>query len=239
MRLTVLGAFFSASALLLLPTLPEAKSDIFDEVMANPPGARAPVQPMSETNVQRMIAARRIVCQELKCKNVEVSSGITLKDQSGKTRAQFGTDRSGKIGMALLDGGGEPRFAATVSEDGLLSAYFGAPKHLLASFSVSEHGVLIALQDRTGQPRISILAAHEGRPQIGLSDAKGVMRVAVELADDGTPSLSLFDDQAKTRAVLGASHIQAVKTGEQTRTAESSLVLFDKTGAIIGSFPER
>jgi hypothetical protein len=51
------------------------------------------------------------------------------------------------------------------------------------------------------------------------------------------PSVNLLDNHEKTRAVLGSVDLRTIKTGATERTAESSLVLFDKQGKVIFQAP--
>ena len=51
------------------------------------------------------------------------------------------------------------------------------------------------------------------------------------------PSLRLIDTQGKTRTVLGTTDLVNTKTDQETKTAPSSLVLFDKDGKVLWKAP--
>jgi hypothetical protein len=68
-------------------------------------------------------------------------------------------------------------------------------------------------------------------------DAHGEEQAILGPASDGSPNLSLWDAAGKARAVLGAISVPALKTTEQRKRAESSLVLFDKDERVIWVAP--
>jgi hypothetical protein len=49
--------------------------------------------------------------------------------------------------------------------------------------------------------------------------------------------VALFDKDGKQRAALGSTDLVTVKTGAEQRTAESSLVLFDRERKVIFKAP--
>ncbi len=61
-------------------------------------------------------------------------------------------------------------------------------------------------------------------------DSQGKVCAALGLKSDGTSALALRDKDGKGRAVLGTTELETIRTGESGKTAESSLVLFDKDG---------
>ena len=77
----------------------------------------------------------------------------------------------------------------------------------------------------------------DGSPSLDLRDAAGKTRADLSLYPDGTPALDLSDAAGKVRAVLGITSTEVVRTGEERRRSESSLVLFDKDGKVIWQAP--
>jgi hypothetical protein len=84
--------------------------------------------------------------------------------------------------------------------------------------------------------RISLSVSRNGLPQLTLSDGEGRGRAVLSIRD-GRPWLSLSDEDGTCRAVLGSVGLETVKTGETRKTAESSLVLFDKEGKVLWQAP--
>jgi hypothetical protein len=62
------------------------------------------------------------------------------------------------------------------------------------------------------------------------------IRARLWLDSDG-PNLSLYDKKGNIRATLGSTSLETIRTGTATKTAESSLVLFDKKGKVLWSAP--
>ena len=77
----------------------------------------------------------------------------------------------------------------------------------------------------------------EDSPFLILYDKGLRNRAQLSLSEDGSPSLSLLDKDWETRAVLGSTSLEVTKTGAVTKTAPSSLVLFDKEGKVIFQAP--
>jgi hypothetical protein len=96
---------------------------------------------------------------------------------------------------------------------------------------------LLKLSDQEGKGRTTIGLATHGEPALTLADKEEKLRMGIGLDTQGEPLLTLFDREGKERAVLGSTQLQQVKTGASERTAESSLVLFDKEGRVIFRAP--
>ena len=62
-------------------------------------------------------------------------------------------------------------------------------------------------------------------------------RVLLGLSDDDAPFLALRDKDGQTRAVLGRTGLESIKTGAVDQRAESSLVLFDREGKVLWQAP--
>ena len=90
------------------------------------------------------------------------------------------------------------------------------------------------------QPFLSISSNKGGSVQlegntVELTRAR-VPRIRLSVDDDG-PSIDLLDKNWHTRATLGSTSLTATRTGAVKKTAESSLVLFDKDDKVIWSTP--
>ncbi len=62
-------------------------------------------------------------------------------------------------------------------------------------------------------------------------------RTTLAISPDGSASLELYDKDGNKRAVLGSTSLETTRTGTVTKTAESSLVLFDKKGKVLWKAP--
>ena len=87
------------------------------------------------------------------------------------------------------------------------------------------------------QIRAMLHVSEDGSPILEFADAEGKDRARLALKEDGSPYLCLADAERKIRAVLGSTSLVATKTGAVTKTAASSLVLFDKEGKVIFQAP--
>ena len=96
-------------------------------------------------------------------------------------------------------------------------------------------GAVLSVQMRVlaGAPAQKVVKA--GRFEV--VDSRGKLRAMLSMMPDGRPVLSLHDKDGRIRAVLGATELEAIRTGESTKTAESSLVLFDKDGKVMWRAP--
>jgi hypothetical protein len=138
--------------------------------------------------------------------------GLTLYDENGKDRARLAVDGPGPE-LRLLDENGKTRAALGVTKD----------------------GPVLGLADENGKSRAALTALKDG-PRLGLWDENGNPRAGMSAFKDG-PVLVLFDEDGEARAVIGNAALETIKTGDTTRTAESSVVLFDKEGKVIWQAP--
>ena len=75
-------------------------------------------------------------------------------------------------------------------------------------------------------------------PSLILSDTQGKPLVDLSAMTEIGASVTLSDTEGKARAVLGTTGLVDTKTGEETKTAPSSLVLFDKDGKVLWQAPK-
>ena len=94
----------------------------------------------------------------------------------------------------------------------------------------------LALYDEKGTMRVGV-SLMLGSPLITLYDEEGTGRAGLSLFPDGSPSITLHDEKGKVRAALGTTSLEATRTGAMEKRAESSLVLFDKDGKVLGEAP--
>ena len=124
-------------------------------------------------------------------------------------------------------------FRVVHADSGLAMGAFGYRGEIpgltegLTQLSVGGFGDRVTISAGTSHPSIAVRAA-------------GVVLPAIELGitDDG-PKIQLSDLDANLRAVLGATAIEGVLTGETRTLAASSLVLFDQEGNVIYQAPPR
>jgi hypothetical protein len=95
----------------------------------------------------------------------------------------------------------------------------------------------LGLLDQEGKARSFFGLGPHGEPALALFDQEGKARMAINLGTKGEPALTLADQEERERAMLGSAELKRVMTGSTERTAESSLVLFDKEGRVIFQAP--
>ena len=103
----------------------------------------------------------------------------------------------------------------------------------------------LELQDATGDdqagPQFATLDGSGLLIHTGLAYLRGTkgkkLRAHLGLNEQGNAALTLWDKNKKSRAVLGATSLQTIKTEEVTMRPESSLVLFDKDGKVMWQAP--
>ena len=124
---------------------------------------------------------------------------------------------------------------------------------ILASIETYHRGGVFELRDGSGGGIIINIHAATRGPVMRLSDGKG-RRAEFLFANNGpflrltgkqtkmevnnsASSLNLYDKDGNKRAVLGGTSLVTTGTGTEIKTAESSLVLFDKKGKVIWKAP--
>jgi len=149
------------------------------------------------------------VAEEVRARRFEVV------DDAGKLRALLAVRPDGGPGLVLYDAAETNRAILFERENG--EAYLG-------------------LCDAAGTTRASLSVTKDSQPGLDLYDAAGKVRARLTLAG-GSPVLALADAAGNERATLGSTILEVVKTGEERRRAESSLVLFDKDGKVMWKVP--
>jgi hypothetical protein len=108
------------------------------------------------------------------------------------------------------------------------------------TLSVSEDRSGLEVRDEKSSWRASLLTGENDAPFLAMWDKEGEMTVHLGYQPaeaDAGPSLSLSDQEGHVRATLGSTELVTVKTGATQRTAESSLVLFDRENKVIFKAP--
>jgi hypothetical protein len=144
--------------------------------------------------------------------------------------------RDGAAGTdtACLEAGPTMQLRLTDADSGDSVLYpvhlaFGAGKQI-------EDSSLASMAAREARYRLS-LGLEGGWPTLQFMDGGGEYRTIMDLGPDGSPSLEFRDRKGTARAVLGTAGLRTVRTGSTERTAESSLVLFDKDGKVLWRAP--
>jgi hypothetical protein len=168
----------------------------------------------------------------------------------------------GKTGQVRAELGVEPDERAELS----LRAPDGTLRTVLATADANPRNVkttsLLTMADADGKRRVSLFVQADGTPDLDLLDKEEDARAGLVVVDDrpflvmtdkerrvtvhlgypiaggGGPALSLWDQEAQVRAVLGSIELMNTKTGATERTAESSLVLFDRENKVIFKAPQ-
>ena len=160
-----------------------------------------------------LVAAVVLLSGQAKGKNLqdlEVRS-LTLKDKAGKRRALLAVVADRSPTLALFDKDGKLRAQFRVGADGSPGLF---------------------LHDKTTMPRAALIL--DG---LFLHDKDSKTRAALTAGEDGSTGLVLFDKDGKKRATLGVTTTVNKRTGAETKTAESTLTLFDAKGGVIWRAP--
>lgn len=134
-----------------------------------------------------------------------------LVDAEGKIRAVLSSDPDGRPGPDLVLFDYKDEIRAKLALDGL------------------------ELRDGKGHVRAAFVLRDS--PALMFVDEGGVPGAWLSVRNDGTTALELSDERARTRAVLGTTDLVTTRTGAETKTAVSSLVLFDKDGKVLWKTP--
>ena len=93
----------------------------------------------------------------------------------------------------------------------------------------------LSIFDKGEKQRIGLSTGTDDSPRLELFDVAGSRRAGLTLSADGLPVLR-FEDKGQPRAVLGATTIDG-KRGNPGARSTSSLLLFDRDGALVFQAP--
>jgi hypothetical protein len=162
-----------------------------------------------------------------------VVRSLAVKDRNGRIRARLFLQERERGEEPILTMEDPYGTGAYVSPGGL--GITGAGGKSSAGIGLSNHRAPgLQMTDTNGRIRVSLSTV--GAPTLEMRDAKGKTRVWLTAAWDG-PALELSDKDANTRAALGATDFVNKATGAETKTAESTLTLFDAKGSVIWQAP--
>jgi hypothetical protein len=94
----------------------------------------------------------------------------------------------------------------------------------------------LKVKDNAGKVRAVLASDTDGTVYLRLRDKDGKPRAGLTLFAD-SPSLDLWDKNCETRAVLGVTTTVDKVTGAETKTAESTLTLYDAQGTVVWQAP--
>jgi len=182
------------------------------------------------------------------------ADGPNMSLQRGKSYAHLDISANGSAELFLWDSETEATAALRVL-GGSPQLSFGVKGKSRVELSASDSLTHLHLYDMEGKFRTRLSAS----PGLSLFDADGKYRMVLSLwedgagalhlfdadwklragltVEDGAPGLNLYDAEGNHRAALGSTSLETVKTGAVTKTAPSSLVLFDKEGKVIFKAP--
>jgi hypothetical protein len=185
------------------------------------------------------------------------TTSLTLNDREGKTgalvdvaaegsrlglfygggvRAGIGYGRGGSQ-LNLFSEDGQDHATLSLMPDGSTSLLFHDQQgHQRIALGVLANDVAgLSLFDKGDKQRGTLSVTGDNTPHLELYDGAGARRAALALSAEGLPGLQL-EDRGQPRAVLGVS---AGGDGRRTAraTSASSLLLFDKDGALVFQAP--
>lgn len=168
------------------------------------------------------------------------SLGLNMFDQAGAHRVVLGLSPSGAPMLVLhastKEGGGA---SLALLDDGRAALFLdGRDARGSSLLGCSADGSpYLSLTDRAGTPRAQLGLNERLLPSLVILDSAGRSRAVLTLADGGAPFLELYDEDGVGRATLGATDLVMPKTGASVRTAESSLVLTDRSRTVVYRAP--
>jgi len=99
-----------------------------------------------------------------------------------------------------------------------------------ATLDADDEGVSLRLCGKDTWPSALLAVLADGGAGLVLNDKNSKLRASLLVGGDGSPTLLLGDKNGQTRAALGA-------TETETRTAESTLTMYDAKGNVIWQAP--
>jgi len=160
--------------------------------------------------------------QEPKVQDEVKAKSFAVVDEAGNLRIRMGVDKGilGKDDTASIAIYGSPDKKAL-------------PPLLILTAGREDSGLTMTGGSNFG----AMLNSHkDGHSTFRMGKNGDSPFVALLIEEDGSPSVVVSDGRAD-RAVMGVTRLDAIKTGEKTTTAPSSLNLFDRAGKIIWQAP--
>ena len=142
---------------------------------------------------------------------------FSLYDASGRLRADLGLDSGGYPDFSLYDASDKLRAGLGLGTDGEPGFY---------------------LSNASGKGEVSLFLDLDGEPNFFLQDASGTVRTLLALDKDGQPRFELYDASSKSRLTLGSVALTSPSRGGTTITPKASITAFDKSGNVIGRWPQ-
>jgi hypothetical protein len=194
----------------------------------------APYNPALRAYVERLVGA--------KPRNASVveAERFVVRDKAGQVRAELGVDpddNSAQISLRGPDGKLRVLVAATDDPNAGMAALTlnSGDGATFITLWVSDSFSRIQLREEGGR-NAGLSYVKGSSPRFYLNDKDNNTRLQLDITDDG-PALTLLDHDGHDRARLGSTEIEGERTGNTERTAESSLLLFDKEGQVIFQAP--
>ena len=182
----------------------------------------------TETATEGMSDAEMMAC--LRAAVAADSGYVDIKDQRG-TRVGIGA-----FGIGLYGPDGEWRASFATFGTGTSLRLRDSEWNNRVTLEVSEKDTpALWMTDKAGKAAAG-MCVDSNMPSVLLFDQSEKCRAYLKLGEDGKPSMSLSDAE-RPRATLGCTPLEITKTGATERTAESSLVLFDKEGKVLYQLP--
>ncbi len=146
-------------------------------------------------------------------------TSLSLRDNDGRERVSL---QGGAYAprLSLRDKDGKERVGLSLSDDGIT---YG-----------------LGLDDKDGNARAFMTISGDGTATVAVGGKLlegGFSSAQLTARADGRTSVEIHDTDAKLRAALGRTDLESTKSGMTTRTAESSLVLFDREGRVLWQAP--
>ena len=180
-----------------------------------------------------------------------VVHSLELRDKAGKLRGVWTVTADGPF-LYLCDTDGKIRTGLGAFADGsslMLSDTAGKSR---AEVVLDAEGPRLSLYDLAGKKRVGLRVTAAG-PELNLHDANGFPRAGLSVTGDdpvlsflapaGKPYAALTEhdlrltDARGFKAVVGATELETIATGESHTTSAAAITLFGKDGKVIWRAP--
>ncbi len=175
--------------------------------------------------------------------NVLIAKEFRLIDDKGRERASLGMRRQLRtsgvdefVALEMFDEKSTKRlFLSVEATTGMGVVHVGSEKNKVRLVSMGSNGSGI-IANSEGEMGFQLFT-HWLSSSLTMRDQNAKTRLEIAVDRKSGANIALLDAFETRRAVLGTTSLEKVSTGAVTRTAESSLALFDKDSKLLFQAP--
>ena len=134
------------------------------------------------------------------------AKSFQLVNDAGQTRAELSLDQDGDSVLRMIDRDGKTRFEiwSSTGSAPFLLRMFDQHQQPRINLRLSSSGAPgLEIRDRSGDVRLWLGEADEGRPMLFTTDQNGKRRFAIYQAENGQQRLEINDQRGNARLFLG------------------------------------